>query len=85
MSLQTIGLVAVSCGARNGTGAISVSGLKVGDRIISVVLITGGVPAHQNAGDFVEYMISTDDEVQQLDNSNLSGRTIEFICVRGGF
>lgn len=81
----TIGpqLITVSFTGRNGTGPISVPGVKVGDRFVylystsvgNVNVITGGSP-------YMEVIISVDDQVQQTDVANYSTYTFNGVLVR---
>jgi hypothetical protein len=73
---------AIGLTASNGAGPISAPGLKVGDRAIAVFLTSSGHVSHQNPGDFVEAIISVDDEIQQLDTSNLSTSTVDVFLLR---
>lgn len=82
MTVQSIGLVTASFTGINGSGAVSVPGLKVGDRVISCYLINNNV--WQAAGQAYEYIVSVNDEIQQLGGS-FSTETVELVLIRGGF
>lgn len=75
-------ILATNLTPSNGAGPISALGVKVGDRVITSFLTTSGVGVGQgNPGTFVEYIVSVDDEIQQLDTSNLTGSPTRFIDV----
>lgn len=70
---------------RSGTGSISVPGLVVGDRLIWLHS-TGytGADINLNGFNYMEVIISVDDQIQQTDNGNYTTWTFDAIFVRDG-
>jgi hypothetical protein len=67
----------------NGVGPVSAPGVKVGDKVIWILITSsGGATSHQNPNDFMEAVVSVADEIQQRDSSNLSTYTVDVILVR---
>lgn len=64
---------------RNGAGAVSVSGLKVGDLVIFYRQSPGGWG--QPGGSF-ESVISVADEIQQLSSSDYSAQNFTILMLR---
>lgn len=62
---------------RNGTGTISVPGLKAGDAVI-----LNGINNRQNEFPF-EAIISTDDQITQWYNGDLSSDDVVLVLMRG--
>jgi hypothetical protein len=80
MSLTTTALLHAQITAgHNGTGAISVSGLQVGDLLLKASLADGNTSPLD--GKF-EDVISVADEIQQLVAEDLSSHPIHFVLVR---
>jgi hypothetical protein len=72
-------LVRASFNGRNGSGSISLPGLKAGDLVFWMLL--NGI-AGSFAGDF-EPIISVDDEIQQLQAANFSSQSVDILVLRG--
>lgn len=75
VTLSTV-FVKAEFNGRNGSGAISVPGLQVGDT--AIVDLNG----HNVIGGSFEQIVSVADEIQQLSGSDLSGQTYRFFLVR---
>lgn len=68
----------------SGGGAVSVPGLKVGDRLIwlqSDSYLSGTV--QMNSANYFEIIITVDDQIQQVAGSDLSTWTFNAIFIRG--
>jgi hypothetical protein len=79
MSLQTgPALGYATFNGRNGTGSISVPGLKVGD-IVTFALLNSTVVT---VGGELETIVSIADEIQQVDSANLSTATFTIVITR---
>jgi len=72
-----VAFVKASFNGRNGTGAISVPGLKAGDAVI-----LNGINNRQNEFPF-EAIISTDDQITQWYTGDLSSDSIVLVLMRG--
>jgi len=81
MAVSFAGIGHVSFTGNDGPGAISVPGLKVGDRVVWEMI---GIvpPSYTPPGSSFEAVISVDDEIQQL-SGHLSAYTCEVLFVRG--
>jgi hypothetical protein len=72
--MQFVGLIQATVTMRNTTGAISVPGLKVGDKLLGSWLIDLGVgnnlwrAPNTGSGGTFEASVSVDDEIQVVDN-----------------
>ena len=73
-------LVHASFNGGTAAGAISVPGLKAGDRVFSV--LENGSAANLAQGTF-EQVVSVDDEFQQIDAADLSSLALDVLLVRG--
>lgn len=78
--------VTTSFSGLNGTGTVSVSGLKAGDKLLWLGLTTSSSFADQNQQlngfAWFELVVSTDDQIQQLDNRNHSTESYNAIFLR---
>jgi hypothetical protein len=84
MSVVISGLVKATFPGRNGSGTISVPGLKAGDVVLNVTGGGGIYTAASNGGTSPwEFIISVDDEIQQIQNADFSPVTIEAVLFRG--
>lgn len=73
------GTIAFSFNGRNGSGAISIPGLKAGDKIIRLIQGTTDYTADPT---IMEWVISVDDQIQQIISENLSTWAFSAIAVR---
>jgi hypothetical protein len=73
------GTIMFSFNGRNGVGAVSVAGLKAGDKIIR---LTQGGTDYTADPSMMEWVISVDDEVQQVNAGNLTTYAFSAIAVR---
>lgn len=88
MSLQFVGLIQATITMRNTAGAISVPGLKVGDKLIGSWLIDLGIGnnlwhAPGSSGNTLEASVSVDDEIQVINNGQGTADW-QIILVRNG-
>lgn len=74
------GTILFTFNGRNGPGAISVPGLKAGDRIVRLLQV--GIQDYTGAADMMEWIITVDDEIQQVSVGNLTTWNFEAIAVR---
>lgn len=72
MSLSTNIVLTGSATGRNGTGAITLTGARVGDVVYCTPNTTD---SFTNGNDQLETSISVDDEVQQVSSNNLTSVT----------
>lgn len=79
MSLTTTALLRGQANGHNGTGSVSIPGLKVGDLLIKSSPADGITSSLD--GKF-EDVISVVDEIQQLADEDLSTHPINFILIR---
>jgi hypothetical protein len=70
------GTISFSFNGRNGTGAISIPGLKAGDQIIR---LTQGGTDYTADPTMMEWVISVDDQIHQISGTNLT--TYDFVAV----
>ena len=75
-------IAATGLAGSNGLGPISVPGAKVGDRVLTCFLTRSSSVGQEAPGTFIEYVVTVDDEVQQLDPSNLSSAVVDLFLVR---
>ena len=73
------GTICFSFNGRNGSGAISVSGLKAGDKIIR---LTQGSTDYTADASMMEWVITVDDQIQQASAGNLTSYAFSAIAVR---
>jgi hypothetical protein len=80
MAAEAIGLLKASVTNLSSPGAISVPGLKVGDKVIGTWLM----PALQWVAPAVEFeaVISVDDEIQQVGNISAPSQSWDILLVR---
>lgn len=81
MSLQVTGVFNASFSGKNGSGAISVPGLAVGDIVLAAVQDSSTVFDHGNNP--FENVVSVADEIQQVNSSDLSANSYEVVVFRG--
>jgi hypothetical protein len=74
------GLIKVTLTGRNGPGAISAPGLKVGDRMLFATGVAGNGPSLNG---YLEFVVSVDDELQYSGSFDWSAQTFEIVFVRG--
>ena len=74
------GFLKVSFTGRNGTGAISVPGLRVGDIVVCGVNVTNTSPIVP--GTSYEVVVSVDDEIQQLTVGDFSATNVVVVVLR---
>lgn len=79
MSVNFAGFGKADFTGNNGSGAISIPGLKVGDVVITSVVGS----TTQSPGSVFERIVSVSDELQQIENSNLSTQSCYIVFVRG--
>lgn len=82
--MAQFGFATIAFTGRNGSGAISVPGLKAGDRVIWCALKLPNRVAWQEPGTVWEHTVSADDAIEQLSTDDLSANTAELIVFRGG-
>lgn len=75
-------IAAVGLAGNSGTGAISAPGVKVGDYVTGAFLIRPLSPTNVEPYSSIEGIVSVDDEIQQLENSNWSTYTLDIFLVR---
>lgn len=73
------GTIQFSFNGRNGAGAVSVSGLKVGDKILRLTQSGTDYTADPT---MMEWVISVDDQIQQISGGNLSTYAFDAVAVR---
>lgn len=74
-------LITVNTNGRNGTGAISVPGVKAGDLILQVV--TTADDHHVTSNNyFLGTVGNVDDEIYQFWNSDFSSTNFDFVLFR---
>lgn len=74
------GTIFFSFTGRNGAGAISVPGLKVGDRLVR--LIQDGATDYTADLGMMEWVVTVDDEIQQNSGGNTTTWNFEAIALR---
>lgn len=83
MSVAMVGTGVAKFAGISAPGAISVSGLKAGDRVIWIYLIAPTGSSYQFPNGVFEAVISNDDEIQQKAGAgDLSGIDCEIVFVR---
>jgi hypothetical protein len=82
MSVSVIGSGIATFPARNGAGAISVPGLKVGDIVLWSAVVTGETTTYEPPGGVWEIVVTVDDQIQQKDPSDLSACTARVVFLR---
>jgi hypothetical protein len=65
-------IAAIGLTGHNGTGAISAPGVKVGDYLISAFWTRPASPTRIDPYTSLEGVVSVDDEIQQIENSDFS-------------
>lgn len=80
MSVQFVGLIKADITDRNSAGSISVTGLKVGDKLIASYLQSNG--QWTEPGVQFEAVISVDDEIQQVGNITVGSVLWDLVLVR---
>lgn len=83
---STIGatLLRVSVSGRNGAGAVSVTGLEVGDILLwSFFENAGPPPTYEPPGSIFEARVTVADEIQQVFTNDLTGDNFTLILLRG--
>lgn len=72
-------IITATFSGKNGSGGISVPGLKAGDFLIWCVMGTTEMPMGASE---LEAMVSVADEIQQLDSADLSSHTFTVLLIR---
>lgn len=84
MSVQALRLVLAKFNGRNSSGAITVTGLRVGDRMClwfgSQVTLGALLPSGTNGpANYLEPVVTVDDQIQQGSNDDLTGTSFEIL------
>ena len=79
MTATLCGLVTADFSGIDGSGSISVPGVKIGDVVVNVWRIDA---SHAFASSAYEPVITVDDEIQQL-GVNMSAATLKILLFRG--
>jgi len=83
--VSEFGFITVQFTGRNGSGTISVPGLKSGDKVIWSAYTRSPAPQLYSApGAFIDFQVTVDDQIEQIDTSNNSSATIDALIYRGG-
>lgn len=80
---NTCGWISASFEGLHGSGAVSVPGLKVGDRVVYLIGNLPGGPANFMGSTNFEMIVSVDDELQQNSTSYLDGTIFDVLVYRG--
>jgi hypothetical protein len=85
-TLPKIGIAGIKCLAaagKNGSGAVTLTGAAIGDRLVAVfgAPTAGGALAVKVPGTDFEAAVTVTDQIQQLSASNLSANTYVFILI----
>jgi hypothetical protein len=78
MSLTTTALLHANFSGKNGSGAISISGLKVGDFVLNVFEVANSTSQPQ----LFEAVVSVADQLQQTSGTNQSANTFDAVIAR---
>jgi hypothetical protein len=85
-TLPKIGIAGIKClsaAGKNGSGAVTLTGAAIGDRLVAVfgAPTAGGALAVKVPGTDFEAAMTVVDQIQQLSASNLSANTYVFILI----
>jgi hypothetical protein len=85
-TLPKIGIAGIKCLAaagKNGSGAVTLTGAAIGDRLVAVfgAPTAGGALAVKVPGTDFEAAVTVVDQIQQLSASNLSANTYVFTLI----
>lgn len=83
MSAVISALVHATFTGNNLAGTISVPGLQAGDPVVLVQDLGGGALYPSSGSFYFETVISTDDQLQQSANIDLSSHTFKIYVFRG--
>jgi hypothetical protein len=81
--IDTSGIKCLAAAGKNGSGAVTLTGAAIGDRLVAVfgAPTAGGALAVKLPGTDFEAAVTVVDQIQQLSASNLSANTYVFILI----
>jgi hypothetical protein len=81
--IDTAGIKVLAAAGKNGSGAVTLTGAAIGDRVVAVFgapTVGGALEAKLPGTDF-ESAVTVTDQVQQLSADNLSTKTYVFVLI----
>jgi hypothetical protein len=81
--IDVSGIKCLAAAGKNGSGAVTLTGTAIGDRVVAVfgAPTAGGALAVKLPGTDFEAAVTVADQIQQLSASNLSANTYVFILI----